>query len=214
MIFARYIGPKALNWTEGRVYFAMAGFEDQGTVDMGQVRLQDDLGTWQEVKTDAGLFLFPDFVYAVVVKPVMTFERGQVVKVTNASDEFLEVTGHGYLKADSFEVLDRTNVALGNKVRDARNGVWREISRLDDDLNIGFVGAAGSALWPPDEFVFPVSGGSVLSEPLLKCVKGVDGELVEGQVYSPLEQCGDLVVVVNAAGRPVSYMAERFTEDL
>jgi len=209
MIFARYIGPKAPNWTEGKVYFAMAGFEDQTTVDIKTLRLEDDTGTCCQVPADSGLFVFPDFVYAAIVKPIGSLERGQVVRVLDFSDGFFSVENHGYLKENFCEILDRTNVAPGNKVKDSFTGVWHRISRIDDDLNIGW----GEGDASPFGFVFPVSGGSVLAEPCLKCVKGVDGELTEGQVYSPESEKDGLVVVVNDAGKPTSYMRERFTDD-
>jgi hypothetical protein len=212
MIFARYIGPKAPNWTEGKVYFAMAGFEDQTTVDIGTLRLEDDTGTWQQIQSDSGQFVFPDFVYAAIVKPIGSLEHGQVVRVLDFSDGFFSVENHGYLKENFCEVLDRTNVALGNKVRDPSDGIWHRISRIDADLNLGWW-EEDRALISSFGFIFPVSGGSVLAEPWLKCVKGVDGELTEGQVYSPESEKDGLVVVVNDAGKPTSYMRERFTEE-
>jgi len=212
MIFARYIGPQTLNWTVGKIYFAMAGVESNLAVDMNVVRILDDAVTWQEVRTDAGVFEFPEFIYAAVVKEVKTLMPGDVVRIVEASDGFLEVEKYGYLKADHFEVLDRTNVALGNKVRDTATGIWQKVSRLDNDLMLGFEGR--DEMLSPEEFIFPVAGGSVLSEPMLKCVSGVDGELTEGKVYSPTEEREGLVIVLDDSGKSNSYMTERFSRDL
>lgn len=213
MIFAKYIGPQAPSWTPGKIYFAMHGFEDKLAVDVEDIRLQDDAGSWQEVKTKAGLFSFPSCVYAACVKAIGPLKEGEVVKVCNVSDEFLNVSEHGYLQADHFEILDLTNVAVGNKVQDKGLGDWETITLVDDEMNIG-TKAGGNRTWPVELFCFPVGNNGILSEPLLKCVKEVPGELTEGKTYSPLKTWDGLVELVNDAGKLESYMLERFANDL
>jgi len=208
MIFARYIGPPANNWTPGKIYFVMSGF-DGGAVDVEEIRLQDDNDQWQEVKTKDGLFSFPPFVYAVCLHPIHALVKGEVIKVTNYSDGFFEVEWCGYQKADNFEILDRTNVTLGSKVLDKKLGLWEEISRLDDDLNIGTM-FFNDDLVSPSTFRFPVGKDGLLAEPLLKCVKGQEGELTEGKVYSPTAEKDGLVTVINDTGKPCQYLEERF----
>lgn len=208
MIFARYIGPEAPNWTRGKIYFALPGFEDQTAVDDEEICLQDDHGDWQEVKTAAGWFSFPACVYAVCLKPLGTLVKGEVVKVCNVSDEFFEVDGHGYLQSSHFEILDLTNVAVGNMVRDA--GTWKKITRLDENVNFALEVTQGSKLYAPTFFVFPVSSDGILAEPILTCVKPEEGELTAGRSYSPLHEEDGLVTVVNDAGEEKLYMLERF----
>jgi len=217
VIFARYAGPKAPNWTDGKIYFALPGFEDQSAIDLETIRLEDDLGSWQQVQA-SGSFVFPKTIYAVNLEPsefptAINLYCGQVVIVEEVSDGFLLVRGHGYQKQDHFEILDRTNVAVGNKVLDLVTGIWRRISRLDDDLNLGWWEDYHELL-SPDNFIFPVVKGSVLAEPALRCVTGVPGELTEGKIYSPETEKDGLVTLVNDMGKQASYMIERFTKNL
>lgn len=213
MIFARYTGPQAPNWTVGKIYFAMHGFEDKLAVDVEDIRLQDDDSKWQEVKTKTGLFVFPSCVYAVCLKPLGALVAGEVVKVCNVSDEFLSVEGHGYLQSSHFEILDRTNVAVGNRVQDKGIGTWEEITLVDDEMNIG-TKVGGNRTWPVELFCFPVGNDGILSEPSLKCVNGVAGELTEGKTYAPAKEWDGLVELVNDNGKLCQYMVERFVRDL
>jgi len=212
IIFARYIGPEAPNWTKGKIYFAMPGFEQQTAVDAEDIRLQDDDSKWQEVKTNSMLFVFPRCVHAACLKPIGSLVKGEVVRVCNMSDEFFSVDGHGYLQADHFEILDLTNVAVGNMVRDA--GTWKKITRLDEAVNLCLSdapeGMQGSELHAPTYFVFPVSSDGILAEPILTCIKPEAGELTVGRSYSPLQEEDGLVTVVNDLGEEKQYMTERF----
>jgi hypothetical protein len=214
VIFARYIGPEAPNWTKGKIYFAMPGFEQQTAVDAEDIRLQDDDSTWQEIKTEARLFVFPSCVHAVCLKPLGSLVKGEVVRVCNMSDEFFSVDGHGYLQADHFEILDWTNVAVGNTVREVSTGHWKKITRLDEAVNLCLSdapdGMQGSELHAPTYFVFPVGSDGILAEPILTCIKPEAGELTVGRSYSPLQEEEGLVTVVNDLGEEKQYMMERF----
>jgi hypothetical protein len=210
MIFARYIGPEAPNWTKGKIYFALPGFEEQTAVDAEDIRLQDDHGAWQEVKTAARWYVFPSCVYAVCLKPLGSLVKGEVVKVCNVSDEFFSVDGHGYLQADHFEILDLTNVAVGNTVREISTGDWKKITRLDESVNLCLSDEPEGCVHTPTFFVFPVGNDGILAEPILTCIKPEEGELTLGRSYSPLHEEDGLVTVVNDAGEEKLYMTERF----
>jgi hypothetical protein len=212
MIFARYIGPPTEGWTPGKIYYA----SEETAVDIEEVRLQDDTGEWREIKTADGLLEFPKEIFAACVKPIMNLRAGQVVQVHDVSLDSILISTDGYLSNYlnffHFEILDRTNVTLGNKVKWNDTGCWHTITRLDNQLYIGVDFSPVDFL--PLKFTFPVGNGDILSEPMLKCVSEHEGELTVGKLYSPLKEWDELVEVINDAGKVCSYMTERFSLDL
>jgi hypothetical protein len=222
MIFTRYIGTKLETpaFTPGKIYTAIPGFSDGGAVDMTQIRLNDDNGVRRIVGVDSGSFDFPEQVCAVVLKPVLVFEKGQVVSIIGVDEasEFYEVGIEGksgaYLKASYFELLDRTNVTPGCVVLHEETRRWLRVTAVDDMLNLHV--ELGS--FPVTDFRFPVGADGVLSEPLFKCVSasGAEDELAEGKTYRAerLSPDGELVFVRNDKGEVCSYMVSRFTADV
>ena len=170
MVFARYKGQDSKQFTAGRVYVAKPGMDVDETVSYGSLRLKDDTGTDVLVKTDQGTFEFLDEVYAVVVKAFSEFEVGQVVFVedaTNSSEPKLLVAGWGFWDSDHFVILDQTNVFPGVVLMDTLTGEWKTISRVDECLWVS--DSVDQPFRSPEEFMFTVSQGNILSEPLVKC---------------------------------------------
>lgn len=217
MIFARYIGSQSMNgnFTQGKVYQAAPAFNESGAVNTESIHVEDDAGKRCTVLSSANLFEFLDEVYAVVLKSVAQFERGEVVTITDADDEFYDVKGKGFFKSSLFELLDRTNVVPDSCVLDTVSQRWVKVSRVDECLNVA---PEGEGLRPVTDFRFPVGNDGVLSEPLFKCVnaEGLDGEIAEGHMYraESVDSARELVFICNDLGNVQSYMMSRFTADL
>ena len=211
MIFARYIGPKSSSWTKGKIYFAMAGFTDNQAVDLSTIRMQDDEDEMHDEISTQNLFDFPERIYAVAIKPIVKIRVGTVIQVFDVSDGFFQVTGNRYVQSENFEVLDRTNVGVGNVVLNLETGRWDRITRLDDNLMVGFDG--DDQFWALDTLRFPVSAGGILLEPILFCIQGTDGELTAGRGYTPITEKDSMVEVKNDNDEIKTYMLERFLED-
>jgi hypothetical protein len=215
MIFARYIGPKfGSNFTPGKIYQGLYGFSGAGAVDSDQIYIEDDNRVSVLVQTVSHWFEFPAEVYGVVLHDVGLFKKGEVVAIVDASDEFYDIKGKGYFKADCFEVLDKTNVVPGGFVLNIWTKRWEKITAVDEELNV----------WVEDGSVSPVLGfrflvghGGVLSEPLVKCIdsNGVGDELTEGKVYRMVGMSvgEDWVLLANDRGEIQSYMSSRFSSE-
>ena len=219
MIFARYIGPKSFgNFIPGKVYQAMPGFSGSGAIDMECFHVDDETGKRLTIRADEELFKILDTVYAVVLKPILILERGQVVTIIGGDDDFFEVEIEGkpgaYFKSNMFEVLDSTNVTPGSYVLDTKSHQWVKVSMVDDNLNIA---PEGQEPRPIMDFRFPVGSDGVQTEPFFKCIntEGLEDELTEGRMYraESVDANRGLLCICNNQGNTKCYMMGRFDSE-
>lgn len=214
MIFTRYIGEEGRIepcLTPGKVYMADNGGASDA-LDDTVVSLVNDCGERVAIPTGDGKFEFLAEVYAVVVRAVANYERGQVVIVADADDDgYFQVDGR-FFKSDSFEVLDRTNLRPGIMVEMLASHEWVKVTSVSETMQM----RVGDRDCLPSDFRFAVGNGGVLMEPMVKCVssEGLDGELTVGCLYRVLSANeNDTLKIINNNGKPDIYMASRFTWD-
>jgi len=182
---------------------------------MNSISVDNDDGLRCSVETKDGLFDFPETIPAVVLKPMASLEKGQVVTIIGIDDDFYEIRETGsFLKTSLFEILDRTNVIPGSYALDTTSQKWVRISTIDENLRIA---AEGEGLRPVTDFRFPVGNDSVLSEPVCRCIndEGLNGELINGNMYraESVDSAQHLVFVTNEHGAVQSYLMSRFSLD-
>lgn len=215
MIFARYIGedgPAEPCLTPGKIYLADNGGGTTDVLDDSTVALTDDCGNRVKVDTSAGQFEFLAEVYAVVVRMVGNYDKGQAVVVTDADDagEYFQVDGR-YYKATNFELLDRTNLRPGIMVQMPGSGKWVKVMSVTEKMEL----RVGERDLLPTDFRFAVGNGGVLAEPMVKCVsdEGTNGELTVDCLYRVVGTEETTLQLVNNHGKTESYLLSRFTWD-
>jgi hypothetical protein len=219
MIFARYNGTRD-DLTNGRVYLAKPTIDDGTTVGLDVLSIDSDPGPVVEIHPGNDNFEYLEEVYAVLVRPMEDWGPGEVVVITDAVEDsksnlfepqghLVRVKGMGLYRASNFVLLDRTNIFPGLVVMDASTGRWVTVRRVDECL---WFMANGSKIYrSPEEFKFSVSGGDILTEPLVKCVDA-SGELhlTEGNLYRLRESHEDTVTLVDDNKQTREFKDSRF----
>jgi hypothetical protein len=207
MFFARYMrGAKVGRFTEGKVYFASDPLEGRSATG-DSFNVEDDCGGKFLFRRDDGHFEFPSEVYVCCIKAVVDFSPGDVLSIRGADNGSLEVTGYGWMQTDHFEVVDASNFQVGSYVQDD-DGRWLPVKDVRPDMSV-LVGNHWQSL---DSFKLPISGGSVATVPLAKCVDAVaEPRLIAGREYLILrEWTGGIEIDLD--GKPEGFDTERFTK--
>jgi len=214
MIFARFKGPavKDAELTKGKVYFVRPALEDRDAASFEFIEVTDDKGNVHRVNTEDESFEFIEEVYAVVLAPFDENEVGEVTVLDGVSDDgsMVSVSGFGLHRASDVVVIDRTNVFPGVSAHDMESGRWEKVKRVDECMWI--LVDDQTRLRSPEEFEFAVSDGSIMVEPLVKCLddSGEPG-LTNGNLYylKRTDKSG-LFVVQNDQGQEATYLPYRF----
>jgi len=212
MIFVRYKGPEThgADLTPGKVYVARPEMDGAETVGFGFIEVTDDAGKPVRYDPEGDLFEFFDEVYAVVLHPFEEMEVGDVTVLDGIDEGMLNVKGFGLRNSKDLAVLDRTNLFPGVSVLDQASGLWEKVKRVDECM--WMLVDDQDRLRSPTEFRFAVGEGSILREPLVRCIEDTgEAALTKGKLYylKRTEKDG-LIVVTNEEGKETAYSPDRF----
>jgi hypothetical protein len=219
MMFARYEGVERKGWTYGKTYAAHDAMGDgTGSVSGGVLWAKDDEGNRITLtgNYESSDWRYSQEAYAVVLKPMEEWKVGEVVTVTDwTEDGKIEVKGWGYFDQSYFAVLDRLSVAPNVVICEVANeGFWKRIKLVDEALWVKVGGDGDNDSYrPPDAFLWPVSDdGELMLEPVVTCIaaEGEAGLTMGHRYYLHQTKKDGMVVVKNDRGELEGYMAGRF----
>lgn len=202
------------SFTKGRVYIAFGVARHEGGVDYSRVAVTDDTGARLTIRADEGSFRFLEAVYAAWVASGderLRLRTGDVVMVTDASDDMLQVEGVGYVLADNLQLLDADVLRAGMVLLDRKDGVWRKVMRIDEAEWVTLEGSEDAR--PLTDFRFAVSGGEVATQPLVVCREANGDGLTQGAFYRLIQSTDSTVRVKDDEGKERWFAANRFSFD-
>lgn len=197
MRFTRFKGPVKLgeNLQADAIYPARLPLEDAGVLSGPEngFQITNDVGTAMNIMNDTR-FDFPATVYAAVSKAFDGKQVGDVVRLDGAfSEDMYQVvadaehhTESGMVHRTNFIVLDHTNVGLGTEVLMRLSPtlflcLWMPILAISGDMCVRL--SKSGDFKELTNYRLPVSGGDVLTRPIVTCVEPVPNELTEGAHY-------------------------------
>jgi len=209
MKFVRYKGGVSEGeFTAGTIYKATDELEaDARSHERFIVR--DDKGKRFKFRYDDGYFVELPCIYAVWVCDSGSFEQGEALLIEDGEDEHFEVAGYGFFNSNCFEVLDGDNLHPHMHVCDPETGRWVEVMRVDEQFGLS-TEEDPDRFRTPNDYVFAVSGGSVVDVPLLYCTDATGANLTPERAYTPVMTDGDKVVVVDDNGVETEFPLSRF----
>jgi len=198
----------------GKVYMAKPEVNDVETVALESLEVINDVGEKLKVSPEKEEFEYLDEVYAVVAKPFEDLDVGEVVALDGATEDrsLYHLKGMGYRGADYFVILDRTNVFPGLTVLDCHSNKWVSVRRVDECL---WIVTDGDEMRSPSEFMFAVSGGDILAEPIVKCIEATGKpNLTEGRLYVLKGRDRDgMLILEDDSGEEGTFAFSRFSMD-
>lgn len=211
MLMLTYSGDSDDDFTYGKVYIASMEMDCSDVVVMDDISVTCDQGDIIQVSSCMDLFEILDSAYAVVVREIGDFKKGDVVQVYGGGrdDTFIVGPKRQYCRRVYFRLLDKSVIHEGFYAMDRSTGKWLRIDELYHDFRV----CIGGVLFSPLSFVFHVVEGKIKEKPLVKCInhKNCEADLTEGRIYEVREGSSyHDTILVDCGGSEHLLMTDRF----
>jgi len=170
MLFVKCVSPpKYGRFTPGRIYIAFDDLEGEAA-SRTSFHLPDDYGAKVGSKFSDGHFIEQTEVYVCCIKSTGDFKAGEIVKATGVDEGSFQLAGFGWFNSTNFEILDSSNISIGNYVWDEPANKWVVIQAIhDDDQAVQVNGDKEFRLL--NDFSLPVEDGAITTCPKSLTVK-------------------------------------------
>ena len=164
MLFVKCVSPpKGGRFTVGRIYIAIDDLEGEAA-SRSSFHLSDDYGARVGSRFNDGCFIEQEEVYACCIKSTGDFKAGEIIRASGVDDNSFHLAGFGWFNSANFEILDSSNLGIGDYLWDEPAGRWAAIRAIrDEDQAVQVNGDKDFRLL--DDFSITVEDGAILTCP-------------------------------------------------